>query len=55
MLLNQVTHVLFVHAHFLSLFLSVYPSPYKAIHLYIVLTVHTVPMIAILITVLIVA
>ena len=59
MLLNQVTHVLFVHAHFLILFLSVplslYPSLYKAIHLYIVLTVHMVPIVAICIAILIVA
>ena len=39
MLLNQVTHVLFIHAHFL-LFLPTYG--YKVINLYIVLTVHTV-------------
>ena len=39
MLLNQVTHVLFIHAHFL-LFLPTYG--YKVMNLYIVLTVYIV-------------
>jgi hypothetical protein len=41
MLLNQVTHILFIHAHFAFLcFLC--PYSYKVINLYMVLAVHTV-------------
>ena len=39
MLLNQVTHVLFIHAHFP---LSLPTYGYKVMNLYMVLTVHIV-------------